>query len=63
MRELASQYLADGPPPLAEGRAPGKVTTREMLAEYAQVMAHGRQNAFWFVWPDYFTFDSTGNDH
>jgi len=35
VRELASQYLADGPPPLAEGRAPGKVTTREMLAEYA----------------------------
>ncbi|MCI0512332.1 DUF4091 domain-containing protein, partial [candidate division KSB1 bacterium] len=33
----------------------------EMLARYAQVIAHGRQNAFWFLWPDYFTFDSTGN--
>lgn len=32
-----------------------------MLAKYAQVMARGRQNAFWFVWGDYFTFDSTGN--
>ncbi|HWS59225.1 MAG TPA: phosphomannomutase/phosphoglucomutase [Actinotalea sp.] len=35
VRELASQYLADGLPALAEGRAPGKVTNREMLAEYA----------------------------
>ncbi|HOX84506.1 MAG TPA: DUF4091 domain-containing protein [bacterium] len=33
----------------------------DMLAEYARVMARGRQNAFWFLWPDYFTFDSTGN--
>ncbi|HMK39164.1 MAG TPA: DUF4091 domain-containing protein [Bacteroidota bacterium] len=32
-----------------------------MLAKYAQVMARGRQNAFWFIWGDYFTFDSTGN--
>ncbi len=33
----------------------------EMLGKYAQTMARGRQNAFWFVWPDYFAFDSTGN--
>lgn len=33
----------------------------EMLGTYARMMAHGRQNAFWFQWPDYFTFDSTGN--
>ena len=32
-----------------------------MLATYAQMMARGRQNAFWFIWGDYFTFDSTGN--
>ncbi len=32
-----------------------------MLAQYAHTMARGRQNAFWFIWGDYFTFDSTGN--
>ena len=32
-----------------------------MLAKYAQTMARGRQNAFWFIWGDYFTFDSSGN--
>jgi hypothetical protein len=32
-----------------------------MLAKYAQTMARGRQNAFWFLWPDYFTIDSAGN--
>jgi hypothetical protein len=32
-----------------------------MLTKYAQTMAHGRQNAFWFVWGDYFAFDSVGN--
>jgi hypothetical protein len=33
----------------------------EMLATYARTMARGRQNAFWFIWGDYFTFDSVGN--
>jgi hypothetical protein len=33
----------------------------EMLARYARTMASGRQNAFWFIWGDYFAFDSTGN--
>ena len=33
----------------------------DMLAKYAQTMARGRQNAFWFIWPDYFTIDSAGN--
>jgi len=32
-----------------------------MLATYARLMARGRQNAFWFLWGDYFTFDSVGN--
>jgi hypothetical protein len=32
-----------------------------MLAKYAWTMARGRQNAFWFLWPDYFTIDSAGN--
>ena len=32
-----------------------------MLAKYAHMMARGRQNAFWFNWPDYFAFDSAGN--
>ncbi|MEI7798839.1 MAG: DUF4091 domain-containing protein [Opitutaceae bacterium] len=31
-----------------------------MLAQYAQLMAHGRQNAFWFNWADYFTIDANG---
>jgi hypothetical protein len=33
----------------------------DMLAKYARTMAGGRQNAFWFIWGDYFTFDSVGN--
>jgi hypothetical protein len=33
----------------------------DMLAKYAQTMARGRQNAFWFIWGDYFSFDSAGN--
>ena len=33
----------------------------DMLAKYAQTMAKGRQNAFWFIWSDFFTFDSLGN--
>jgi len=32
-----------------------------MLAKYARTMAAGRQNAFWFIWGDYCTFDSVGN--
>ena len=32
-----------------------------MLERYAQLMARGRQNAFWFNWPDFFTFDARGN--
>jgi hypothetical protein len=32
-----------------------------MLEKYAQTMARGRQNAFWFLWPDYFQIDSAGN--
>ena len=32
-----------------------------MLTKYARLMARGRQNAFWFIWSEYFTFDSTGN--
>jgi hypothetical protein len=32
-----------------------------MLAKYAHTMTRGRQNAFWFIWGDYFTFDSVGN--
>ena len=32
-----------------------------MLTKYAHLMARGRQNAFWFIWSEYFTFDSTGN--
>lgn len=31
-----------------------------MLAKYAQTMARGRQSAFWFLWPDYFSFDNEG---
>ncbi len=33
----------------------------DMLAKYAHTMARGRQNAFWFIWGDYFAFDSVGN--
>ena len=32
-----------------------------MLAQYARLMARGRQNAFWFSWPDYFTIDAAGH--
>jgi hypothetical protein len=32
----------------------------DMVRQYAQMMARGRQNAFWFIWGEYFTFDSTG---
>ncbi|OGU26425.1 MAG: hypothetical protein A2X66_00075 [Ignavibacteria bacterium GWA2_54_16] len=32
-----------------------------MLAKYAKMMARGRQNAFWFNWPDYFKIDGAGN--
>jgi hypothetical protein len=32
-----------------------------MVAKYARVMVRGRQNVFWFIWGDYFTFDSVGN--
>lgn len=32
-----------------------------MVAQYAQLMARGRQNAFWFSWADYFTIDAEGN--
>jgi hypothetical protein len=32
-----------------------------MLTKYARMMAHGRQNAFWFTWSEYFTFDSAGH--
>jgi hypothetical protein len=32
-----------------------------MVRQYAQMMARGRQNAFWFIWGEYFTFDSTGH--
>ena len=32
-----------------------------MLAKYAHLMVRERQNAFWFIWGDYFTFDSVGN--
>ncbi len=33
----------------------------DMLTKYARTMARGRQNAFWFIWTDYFTFDSAGH--
>jgi hypothetical protein len=33
----------------------------DMLSKYAQTMARGRQNAFWFLWKDFFTFDNAGN--
>lgn len=32
-----------------------------MLTRYAQLMARGRQNAFWFTWPDFFKIDADGN--
>jgi hypothetical protein len=33
----------------------------DMLSKYARLMARGRQNAFWFLWTDYFQIDSAGN--
>ena len=33
----------------------------DMLSKYASLMARGRQNAFWFLWTDYFQIDSAGN--
>jgi hypothetical protein len=33
----------------------------DMLSKYARTMARGRQNTFWFIWKDFFTFDSAGN--
>ena len=33
----------------------------DMLATYARTMARGRQNTFWFIWSDFFTFDSAGS--
>jgi hypothetical protein len=33
----------------------------DMLAKYAQTMARGRQNAFWFLWGEFCTFDSAGS--
>lgn len=32
-----------------------------MVAQYARLMARGRQNAFWFNWADYFAIDAEGN--
>lgn len=32
-----------------------------VLSRYAQLMARGRQNAFWFNWGDFFTFDAQGD--
>jgi hypothetical protein len=32
-----------------------------MLTKYAHMMARGRQNAFWFIWGEYFLFDSSGH--
>lgn len=32
-----------------------------MVAQYAKLMARGRQNAFWFSWGDYFSIDAEGN--
>ncbi|MFO7617950.1 MAG: DUF4091 domain-containing protein [Bacteroidales bacterium] len=32
----------------------------EMLGRYARLMAKGRQNTFWFIWSDFFQFDSVG---
>ncbi len=33
----------------------------EMLSKYVQLMAKGRQNTFWFLWGDFFSFDAAGN--
>jgi hypothetical protein len=31
-----------------------------VLRKYAQMMAHGRQNTFWFIWSDFFDFNPDG---
>ena len=31
-----------------------------MLRKYAQLMARGRQNTFWFIWSDFFKFNPDG---
>jgi len=31
-----------------------------MLRKYAQLMARGRQNTFWFIWSDFFRFNPDG---
>ncbi len=31
-----------------------------MMRKYAGLMARGRQNTFWFLWQDFFTFDTSG---
>ncbi len=32
-----------------------------MLRKYAQMMARGRQNTFWFIWSDFFRFNPDGS--
>jgi len=32
-----------------------------MLRKYAQLMAKGRQNTFWFIWSDFFRFNPDGS--
>ncbi|MGA2623295.1 MAG: DUF4091 domain-containing protein [Bacteroidota bacterium] len=32
----------------------------EMMQKYAGLMARGRQNTFWFLWQDFFMFDTSG---
>ncbi len=32
-----------------------------MLRKYAQIMASGRQNTFWFIWSDFFRFNPDGS--
>jgi hypothetical protein len=32
-----------------------------MLRKYAQMMARGRQNTFWFIWSDFFKFNPDGS--
>jgi hypothetical protein len=32
-----------------------------MLRKYAQMMAKGRQNTFWFIWSDFFRFNPDGS--
>ncbi|HEX9792639.1 MAG TPA: DUF4091 domain-containing protein [Planctomycetota bacterium] len=34
-----------------------------MLAQYAAMMAHGRQNVFWVRWADFFHLDDSGTPH